>query len=104
MSGRPKQKPPASLPGTTMELESTLLACGFDEADAQMIMGEFMTGIANVGEAMGEDPERKIREYLTGEQVAEILHKALDDRIATLSESERAGINLEMLLQAFGYD
>jgi hypothetical protein len=86
-----------------MELESTLLACGFDEADAKMITGEFLTGIANVGEAIGEDPNQKVREFLTEEQAAEILHKALDDRIATLSESERARINLEMLRQRFGY-
>jgi hypothetical protein len=87
-----------------MELESALLAWGFDEANANMIMGEFLIAMANVGEANGGRPDQKMREVLTAEQAAEILHKALDDRIATLSESERARINLEMLLQAFGYD
>jgi hypothetical protein len=85
-----------------MELERVLLACGFNEADAKIIVGEFFSGIGNVAEAMGA-ADQKVGEILTEGQVAEILTKALDDRIAALPESERAGINLEMLEQKFGY-
>lgn len=86
-----------------MELESTLIDCGFDRATALKITGEFMNSIANVGEAIGEDPNRKVGEFLTEEQAREILHKALDDNIAALSESSRELINLEMLQQTFDY-
>jgi hypothetical protein len=85
-----------------MELESVLLACGFNEADAKIIVGEFLSGIGNVGEARGV-ADQKVGEFLTEEQVGEILTKALDDRLAALPESERAGIDREMLEQKLGY-
>src|ERR1700722_16535319 len=34
-----------------MELESVLLTCGFHEEDAEIILGEFLAGMVNVGEA-----------------------------------------------------
>ena len=52
---------------------------------------------------MGGEPDQKVGEFLTEEQASEILHKALDDRIASLSESERTRINLETLRQRLGY-
>jgi hypothetical protein len=85
-----------------MELESVLLACGLNEADAKIIVGEFLSGIGNVGEARGV-ADQKVGEFLTEEQVGEILTKALDDRLAALPESERAGIDREMLEQKLGY-
>jgi hypothetical protein len=85
-----------------MELESVLLACGLNEADAKIIVGEFLSGIGNVGEARGV-ADQKVGEFLTEEQVGEILAKALDDRLAALPESERAGIDREMLEQKLGY-
>jgi hypothetical protein len=85
-----------------MELESVLLACGFNKADANIIVGEFLSGIGNVVEARGL-ADQKVGEVLTEEQAAEIFTKALDDRLAALPESERAGIDLEMLEQKFGY-
>ena len=51
----------------------------------------------------GELPIKKVGEFLTEEQVGEILTKALDDRLAALPESERAGIDREMLEQKLGY-
>jgi len=85
-----------------MELEAALLACGFDEANAKMIIGEFLTGIGNVGEATGA-ADQKVGEFLTENQLREILAKAFDERIASLAETERARLNVEMLQQRFGY-
>jgi hypothetical protein len=44
-----------------MELESVLLACGFNEADAKIIVGEFLSGIGNVGEARGVADQKSRR-------------------------------------------
>jgi hypothetical protein len=85
------------------ELESMLLACGFNEADANIIVGEFLSGIGNVMEAKGAAADQKVGEVLTEEQAAEILTKALGDRLAAIPESERSKIDLEMLEQKFSY-
>jgi len=86
-----------------MELESVLLTCGFHEEDAEIILGEFLAGMVNVGEARGAPADQMMSEILTHEQMVEILTKALDDRLAALTESERATINFELLEHKFGY-
>jgi hypothetical protein len=84
-------------------LDRILRDCGFNQSDAARIMGEFLTGIANVGEAKGAPSNQTVGAFLTEKQAGEVLRKALDDRIAALPESDRAKIDLEILKQKFGY-
>ena len=86
-----------------MELELALLDCGFNEIDAKIIARGFLSGVANLAEAMGGGADQKVGEVLTNEQAIEILAKSLDDRIAAMPEPERARINVELLERAFGY-
>ena len=86
-----------------MELEMALLDCGFSEMDARIIAREFLSGVANLAEAMGGGADQKVGEVLTNDQAIEILTKSLDDRIAAMPEPERARINVEKLERAFGY-
>jgi hypothetical protein len=85
-----------------MHLESALLACGFDEREANIIVDEFLSGIANVGKALGQ-ADQKAGEVLTEDQATEILTKSLDECIAAMPRSERVRIDLQMLERAFGY-
>jgi hypothetical protein len=48
-----------------MELERVLLACGFHEEDAEIIIGEFLSGMVNVGEARGAPADQMMSEILT---------------------------------------
>ena len=48
-----------------MELESVLLTCGFHEEDAEIILGEFLAGMVNVGEARGAPADQMMSEILT---------------------------------------
>ena len=84
-----------------MQLESALLACGFDEREAKIIVGDFLSGIANVGEALGLG-DQKVGEVLTEDQAAEILAKSLDDCIAAMPRLDSVKIDLEMLERAVG--
>jgi hypothetical protein len=85
-----------------VQLESALLACGFDEREAKIIVADFLSGIANVGEALGR-ADQKVGEVLSEDQATEILTKSLDDCIAAMPRSERVRIDLKMLERAFGY-
>jgi hypothetical protein len=84
-----------------MEIEDTLLACGFDEADAKLIVGGFLTGISVFMETAGYTTQT-VGEVLTEEQVREILALALDDRLSQLPPHRLALIDLGAL-EALGY-
>jgi hypothetical protein len=86
-----------------VELEIALLDCGFNEMDAKIIAREFLSGVANLAEAMGGGADQKVGEVLTNDQAIEILSKSLDDRLAAMPQPERARINVETLRRAFGY-
>jgi hypothetical protein len=85
-----------------MELESQLLACNFDEADAKLIVGGFLTGVSILMEAKGATETQTVREILSEEQLRKVLFLVVDDRLAQLPSHRLALIDLS-LLEALGY-
>jgi len=81
------------------DLETRLLACGFDRADANIVAAAFLSGIANLMEAKGASHET-VGEVLTEEEVREVLFKAIADRVAQLPTSEQSQIEISPLLEA----
>ena len=51
-----------------MELEATLLACGFSEADAKMVVGAFLSGLTKVARSSGFSDGQKLGDALTEDQ------------------------------------
>ena len=85
-----------------MELENQLLACNFDEADAKLIVGGFLTGVSILAKAKGATETQTIREILSEEEVREVLFLAVDAHIAQLPSHRSALIDL-FPLEALGY-
>jgi hypothetical protein len=75
------------------QIVELLQTCGFDETDVDIIMHGFLTGISTLMESMGTTSQT-VGEFLTEDQVREVLLIAVEEHAAKLPASARSTVDV----------